>query len=481
MERHGIYTSEIKTTVLGNSSQTIPVIWGTAPVHLATRTPAAVNVPVLCRTYEEAVAAFGYSEDWAAYTLSEYIYAHFKLYKLAEVIIINVLDPAVHKATTAPANVTFSNGSATLPDAGVLKAGLLVKSVDGATTYVLGTDYTLGYNSAGKLVITIRSGGAIAPNTTTLKVGFDKLAPASVTAAEIIGGADSTTGTATGLELVNQIFPRFGIVPGILGAPGFSKDPTVAALIAAKGESINGLFKAMAAVDLPVHSIAQYLDAPTWAATNNYTSARQIVGFPNLTKEGKTYRFSTHLICVAARTDTAYNGIPYKSPSNEQLEVDGASGKDGVAFFLGTDQAEYLNAQGIVTAINFIGGWRAWGNRTAAFPGNTDPKDAFIPIRRMFDWLQNQVILRYWSRIDSPLTLRLIETLTDDINIWLNGLQGMGALLGGRVEFLAAENPLESLLNGKFAFHLYATPPGPAQEMNVKIEYDTQYLAAIAG
>lgn len=481
MERHGIYTSEVATTIIGNNSQTIPVIWGTAPVHLATKTPVAVNVPVLVRSYEEAVAYFGYSDDWAEYTLSEYIYAHFKRYKLQEVVLINVLDPAVHKATTAPANVTFANGSATLPDAGVLKAGVIVKSVDGNTTYTLGTDYTLGYNSAGKVVVTIRSGGAISTGATTLKVGFDKLAPGSITAADIIGGSDSTTGVQTGLELVNQVFPRYGIVPGLLGAPGYTQEPVVAALLAAKGEGINGLFRAMAVVDLDVQSIPQHLDAPTWAATNNYSSERQIVTYPTLTLEGKSYRHSTHYICAAVRTDAAYNGIPFKSPSNEVVEADGAAGKDGVALFLAPDQAEYLNAQGIVTAINFIGGWRVWGNRTGAYPGNVDPKDSFIPIRRMFDWLQNQVILRYWARIDSPLTTRFVESLTDDINVWINGLQGMGALLGGRIEFLKAENPDEDLLNGKLTFHLYATPPGPAQEIHGIIEYDTQYLAALVG
>ena len=49
-----------------------------------------------------------------------------------------------------------------------------------------------------------------------------------VAKADIIGGIDASTGQRTGLELVEDVFPRFGLVPGQLLAPGFSDDPAVA-------------------------------------------------------------------------------------------------------------------------------------------------------------------------------------------------------------------------------------------------------------
>ena len=42
-----------------------------------------------------------------------------------------------------------------------------------------------------------------------------------------------------------------------------------------------------------------------------------------------------------------------------------------------TQQANMLNGQGIVTAIN-DNGWKAWGNNTAAYPGTTDTKERWI-------------------------------------------------------------------------------------------------------
>ena len=45
-------------------------------------------------------------------------------------------------------------------------------------------------------------------------------------------------------------------------------------------------------------------------------------------------------------------------------------------------------------ALNFAGGWKAWGNRLGSYPTNTDPKDNFIPVRRMFDYVGNTFTIR---------------------------------------------------------------------------------------
>ena len=80
------------------------------------------------------------------------------------------------------------------------------------------------------------------------------------------------------------------------------------------------------------------------------------------------------------------------------------------------DRGNALNKDGINTAIN-MNGWRAWGNRTACYPGNTDIKDCFIPCRRMYNWWANQFILSYFAKVDNPLNKRLIESIVDSENI----------------------------------------------------------------
>lgn len=82
--KHGVYTSEVPTSIVPavNSTAGLPVILGTAPIHLASNR-AEVNKPILCYTYAEAVAAMGYSEDWEKYTLCETIYSQYSLYAVS--------------------------------------------------------------------------------------------------------------------------------------------------------------------------------------------------------------------------------------------------------------------------------------------------------------------------------------------------------------------------------------------------------------
>ena len=138
----------------------------------------------------------------------------------------------------------------------------------------------------------------------------------------------------------------------------------------------------------------------------------------------------------------------------------------------------YLNGQGVVTAIN-EGGWHVWGNRTSCYPGNTDVKDSFIPIRRMFCWLNNTLITTFWNKIDNPMNKRLISTIVDSANIWLNGLTAKGALLGGRVEFREDENTTTELMDGIIRFHVHLTPPAPARDIEFVMEYDPGYISAL--
>lgn len=476
-ERHGIYVSEVPGSVITPVQQnfTLPVAIGTAPVNLSKASTLPVNVPILCYSYQEAVDAFGYSDDWEDYTLSEVIYSHFQLYKQSPIVLINVLDPAEHKTTVSPAAVTLVDGTATLPE-GIVKGTVTVTNTDGSTTYVLDTDYTLSFDATGKLILTAKTGGAIT-NNASLQIGYDKIDASKVNAADIIGGVDSTTLAATGLELLNQVFPRFRLVPGIVIAPGWSDDPTVAAVMVAKASLINNHFRAQAITDLP--SNLQYTEAPAWKEENGYTDPRQFNTYPKVTKSGKVYRLSTHLAGVICRTDTGNAGIPSLSPSNKGMEIDGTL-TDDRELALGPEHTEYLNAAGIHTALNFIGGWATRGNRTGAYPAQTDPQSAFIPVRRMMDWIANTVTLTYWRYLDGAINKRLVEAITDSVNIWLNGLTSNGDVLGGRVEFLSEENPPENIMDGKLKFHIYVTPPSPAQVIDFVLEYDASYLAAIA-
>ena len=69
----------------------------------------------------------------------------------------------------------------------------------------------------------------------------------------------------------------------------------------------------------------------------------------------------------------------------------------------------------------------------------------------------------------------LITTITDSVNIWLNGLTAAGMIIGGRVEFREEDNPTTSLIDGKIKFKLYFSPALPAEDICFDLEIDTKY------
>lgn len=476
--KHGVYTSEIPTSIVPPVETTagLPVIFGTAPLHLATD-PAEANRPVLCYTYAEAVAAFGYSDDWKSYTLCEAIYSQFALYNRAPVVLVNVLDPATHKKTTTEAELTLSNGSASI-SAPAMPSTLVVKSAAAGQPLVKGTDYEAEHDDDGNLVITVLADGAL-KSASKIYVSYDAVDASAVDADDIIGCVDADTGTLKGLECLSEVYALTGLVPGIVLAPGWSDNSEVAAIMATKAASINNLFSAIALVDCDSKTVTKYTDVPAWKNKNNYTNKYQVALWPCVKLGEKVYHMSTAALGVMATVDSNNDDVPYASPSNNTLEGDGLCLEDGTEVVMTHEQAVYLNGQGIVTGLNFVGGLKLFGNNMACYPSNTDPKDRFIPVRRMFNWQQQTFILTYWQKLDNPMNKRLIQTCIDSENIRLNGLTSAGYILGGRMEFQEAENATTDLLNGKITFHTYITPPVPAKEIENKFEYDPDYFKTL--
>lgn len=476
-EFHGVKATETfspKNTAVVQTN-TLPIYFGTAPVNLIDDPTTAVNKVILAYNFEDFEKKLGYSDDWKSFTLCEAAYAHFIENEQSPIAFVNVLDPSTDIKASVPAAVAFVNGMYRIDKEGILKSSVTVTSADGLTTYVENTDYLLSFDDDGKIVISVVSGGSI--TASSLKVGYSSLDPLAVTANRIIGGTDSITGVRTGLELIEEVFLSTSLVPNIIVAPGFSDNPIIAAIMVAKAQNINGLFEAHAVTDLDASQ--KYMSVAKWKEDNDYTSYLQTNTYPMLINDGRTYRSSTLITATMVATDQQNNGIPFQTPSNQPISADGTVYADGTEVRIPYDQANILNANGIVTAINWQNGYRAWGNHTGAYPEYKDAQRSFIPVRRMFSYVKNNLVLRHWQRVDNPLDIRLIESIVDDANIWLNGLVGAGYLLGARVEFRASDNSTDQLGNGKMVYRVFITPPSMAQEIEFIVAYDVSYLAAL--
>lgn len=467
---HGVYVSQqatsISTPVVAESG--VPFVVGLAPVQAADN-PAAAGVPVLCTSWSEAVEKLGYSDNWSTYTLCEFMYSHFKLFACQPVIFCNVLDISSAKETVAAADVTVSEHKAMLPVEAINDATLVIKTAGGTgNAYVSGTDYN-AYYSGEHLVVEMLSTGA-AYDAEQVNIAYTKVKPADVANSDI----------ASAMENVELCLTSLGVVPDLLCAPGYSHQSTVAAAMTAKAGNINGLFTAKALVDIDCGAAGarSYSDVLNKKNANNLVDEDEIVCWPMLKLGDYKFHASTQLAGLMAQIDTDNGGCPYESPSNKGLQCDGMCLEDGTEVNLTLTQANYLNGIGVCTALNFMSGWVAWGNYTACYPSNTDVKDYFIPVSRMFSWVGNSLVKTFWSKLDKPMNRRLIDTVLDTANIWLNGLVGMGYLLGARVEMLDNENPLTNLMAGIIKLHVYMTPPSPAQEIDFVLEYDASYVTS---
>lgn len=372
--KHGVYITEA-ATASGNAnavSTGIAFVVGTAP--LTEGSTAKAGDPVLVDSYEAAVAAVGYSDDWATYTLCEVIDAHFNLFKVQPLILV-----------------------------------------------------------------------------------------------PLASGAEADA-VAAAVEKVELCMTAFNVIPDVLLAPGFSNNATVAAALTAKAEAIVGMFGAMALIDIEAASYTAAISAKPETVTGN-----QILCWPKGKIGSKVYHLSTLIAGVMAATDYANDSVPYRSPSNQEIHITGlVAGSDNTELIQTFSQANALNDAGIVTALNKMGAIVAWGNYTAVGPQG-DIKDRFIPVARMFDYVAKSMIFRFWENLDAPMNRRLVDSIVDQGNIWMNGMVGAGYLLGGRVELLEAENTVTDLLEGRVKLHVYLTPPTPAQEIDFTMEYDSSY------
>lgn len=472
--RHGIFYDEVPTSILPPVTVATPaVIFGTAPLHLATN-PAPVNRPILCSSYAEFVELFGWSTDFEKYTLCEAAYVFFALYNVAPIICVNVLDLASDNKSGSK-EITGVTSAVTIENIPIILS--TVEATSGSTALIKDTDYTVAHDSDGNVVLTVLNQAKITGDTVTL--AYKEVDVTKVTAADIIGGVDITTGKKTGLELIEEVYPRLGLIPGTIIAPKYSTSSTVAAVMKAKCAEINGCFQTICAVDIDTSTVRKYSDCNEYKNQNNLTYKDMIVCYPKSGLGEEQYYLSTQVAALMCQVDSQNDNIPYVSPSNHNMQCDRTCLEDGTDVYLSKLEANYLNGIGIVTGLNFSGGWKIWGNRSAAYPSNADPKDNFIPIRRMNNWIGNTIITTFFSKVDSPINKRLIETITDSINIWLNGLAAQGVILGGRVTFDADVNPVTSLIDGKIRFHVYVGYATPARDITFDLEFDPSYFATL--
>ena len=468
---HGVETIEIENgprPVKTVKSAVIGLI-GTAPM-------GAVNTPTLCLSEKDA-AAFG--SQLANFTIPQALDAIYD-HGAGTVIVINVLDPSIHKTSVPSENVTFdpANDRAQLAHGAV--ADLVLKSADGAVTYKVDIDYTVKLATG---VITRIRGGAIT-TAAAPKATYDYADPTKVTAADIIGAVNAA-GVRTGLKALNDTYNAFGFFAKILIAPAFCTQNSVATELIAMAAKLG----AVSYIDAPIGTTyAQAIAGRGPAGTINFNTSSERVRLcyphvkvydPVLNAE-RLEPLSARAAGLRAKMDLD-KGFWWSSSNQELMGVIGVERQLSAMIDDPQSEVNLLNEQGITTVFSSYGsGYRLWGNRTAAWPTVTHMKN-FENVRRTGDVINES--LRYFSQqyIDMPLNQALIDALVESVNGYGRKLIGDGAVLGFKAWFDPARNEETELAAGHLLISYKYTPPPPMERLTFETEITSEYLLNLKG
>lgn len=467
---HGYETTEVERgpRAIKVVKSAVVAVVGTAPI-------GAVNVLTLCLG-ELDDAQFG--PELPGFSIPEAL-SGIHDFGAGTIIVINVLDPAVHRTIVPGQDRVFGDNDQLKLGHGALQE-LTIKSADGAITYVLGADYTVNMLTG---VVTRKVGGSI-PAKAAIKADYTYADPSKVTAADIIGGVD-LAGQRTGLKAFPDSYNLFGFFPKIFIAPGFS---TLSAVSTELGVAA-GLMAGIAYIDAPIGTTPAQAIAgrgPAGAINFNSSSDRVRLCYPHLkvydaaTNGDRLQPLSIRAAGLRAKVDDE-KGYWWSSSNQELVGAIGLERNLTARIDDPYSEVNLLNEAGITTVFNSFGtGLRLWGNRTAAWPTVTHMRN-FENVRRTKDIIDESIRYSSLQFTDMPVTQALIDSVTESVNLFGRKLIGDGALLGFECWYNPDRNPQTELEQGHVLFNYKLTVPPPFERGTFETEITGEYLVSLKG
>lgn len=292
------------------------------------------------------------------------------------------------------------------------------------------------------------------------------------------------TAILSALDKIDTVYEVTRRQPSLICVPYFNKTDAVKAAMHGKALKYGGQFKAIALADIPANAIAcddqtvsPVTSADSVATAKTAVSPYLVSCWPYAGVDDMRFDLSTVIAAVMNRVDGDNGDLPFVSPSNKNCYANGlyvanASGTETPIFMNRDAVNTKIDGNGVVTARNTADGWVIWGNNTTAFPGSRDVKDYMMPIRRMFNYVQNLWQVFAASRIDNPLNKRQLDGVVNSFNQVLASLQGFGALNSASIALDDARNTTATLLSGTVYFKVFIAPPPPLQTIVGVFEYD---------
>jgi len=349
----------------------------------------------------------------------------------------------------------------------------------GAATLLGGAgDYVL--DAANGIITKVVGGNLVSGD----KAAYNWLDPSKPVAADIIGTVNGA-GDRTGMQAFLDTYQALGFYPKLLICPGYASLNTVASEMQVLATKV----RAMALIDAPIGTTVQ--DAitgrgPLGAINFNYSGDRMVLCYPHVKKYDPTTDtellrpMSPFLAGRFGATDQA-RGYWWSASNQEILGISGVEIKLTSMINDPTSETNLLNEVGIVTLFNSFGtGIRTWGNRSAAWPVMTHPRN-FINIRRTADVIHESIEYSMMQFLDAPITDALIDAITESVNMFLRTLIMRGALIDGKCFWDKAKNPYTEIALGHLTFDLDFMPPPPLERITFESFIDIKMLQALTG
>lgn len=281
---------------------------------------------------------------------------------------------------------------------------------------------------------------------------------------DLDNGGIETADMSAALSALDTVYEEFGVYPSVILCPRYGS--LHASEINAKCVNYGSGFGAIAVLDIAYNWGNGSPSLPLRSTYLSYAAPRCVAG-------AEIVPPSAVVLGSMAATDAANGGFPYVSPSNKLAYIDGLVDEGGLPLFFDREAAnDNFNAHGVVTFRHNAKGWVVWGNNTSAYPGNTDPKDRFIPIRRVFQYVKNDFLVFGEPRIDNPINKRQLEGVLNSYNMRLQGFTGAGMVNSASVALDADLNTPASLLDGRVFIRTLISPPPPMEQLSNVFEYD---------
>lgn len=317
-----------------DSAPTVAAYVGTAPVNLVRNYANAgiINAPVKVSSLGDARNKIGVVSDWAKYTLSEVVAAHFdnEIGNVGPIYVINVLNPTIHrKSEETSLSLNFVNGRASFPSKDIiLDTFALANKAEG-------TDYAISYDFVNEKVNVI-SANENSPLTGTIAASFYEVDASGITIEDIIG-AKTDKGEYTGLRVVDLIYQNYNVIPNLLAAPGWSQEPKVYKAMVVEATKINGHWDAFVYADIPL----AYTEPTEYEEVSNPNP-----GDDPSTKPWYEHDAEAHTYSVSedtqVNTSKTYINLTAEAVSPQESDVPSTEGwyeLDGTTYTLSTDSA----------------------------------------------------------------------------------------------------------------------------------------------